>query len=414
MSEPSKSQNGLFKARTLASAAGISTNLLRAWERRYPLFEPERQPSLHRLYTEEDMAVIRRVRQLLDSGLAIGEVAALGRQALLKKHQLPVEPSPALAELTPLSPDLEDLIADLGPCNLGIQRPSRFAGEELGVSLRQLHPVDIATTYRLYQVLKGIYEIWVYMEQNLVRRILLGRLRRLFADGFPAEIRALGAATETSDPLVLAALEDSRGGALAVLTEYLERDDPDKLSSSELYVILTLARDHAKMMRNAFFDLDEGVREADETAKAHSLRPLLLKLAAFRSRSSGFQTGTNYQGPISCRCLETSALDRVTYNFLGRAFSFQDGGGALWVSRVNQQLCRWAFECTVEQFRLPAEQELPVKAVALAMGVTPEEALSYAYLGTARRAGRLWAWFHWPVYEPAPDVPYCRCEPLGM
>ena len=407
-----KPKAGLYRAKTLAAAAGISTNLLRAWERRYPLFEPERQPSQHRLYTDQDMAVIRRIRKLLDSGLSIGEISALGREALLSQHQPRLESSTGQFELAPLTLELEGLVAELAPRDLRSHRSTRFAGEDLGVSVRQLHPMDLASVFRLYQILKGTYEIWMYMEQRLVREVLLGRLLRLFEDGFQAQLHLLGAATDSPDPLVRAALEDAKGGALAVLFDFLKDRDLERLDASELHVVLTLARDHAKMMRNALIDLDEAVREGDENPKAHSLRPILRKLTAYRPGMQ-FQAGTNYEGSVSCRCLETSALDRVTYNFLSRALTSDSPGGGLWVSQINDQLCRWAFECTVGRFRMPEANELPVRAVAMAVGVTPEEALSYAYLGSVRRAGRLWAWFHWPVYAPPQDVPHCHCEPLG-
>lgn len=63
--------------------SGFSPTLLRAWERRYELLEPERQPSGHRLYTEEDLRVLRRIRELMNGGRSIGEIAAIGRETLL-------------------------------------------------------------------------------------------------------------------------------------------------------------------------------------------------------------------------------------------------------------------------------------------------------------------------------------------
>ncbi|MFN8611904.1 MAG: MerR family transcriptional regulator [Vulcanimicrobiota bacterium] len=405
-------QHGHYRAKTLAAAAGISTNLLRAWERRYELFEPDRRASGHRLYTEDDLCVIRRVRELVDSGLSIGEVAALGRRALLEQGGPLLEASPRCFEPVPLDQERRALIAELAPRDLISRRSTRYAGEDLGVSLGVLHAADLALIYRLYRTLKGLYEIWIYMEQRLVRQIFLGRLSALLAHGFPAELQTLGAASGGSDVRLRNALQDARAGALAVLLDYCRGRDPEKMSSTDLHVVLTLARDHAKMMRNAFYDLDESVREADESLKAHSLGPVIQKLQAFHAGRVDFRAGTDYQGPISSRCLETSALDRITYYFLSRSVDPAAQGAGLWISQVNPQLCRWAFECSVERFRMPEVDELPVQAVSLAMGVTPAEALSYAYLGSARRAGRLWAWFHWPIYHPPKEVPHCQCEPL--
>ncbi|MBS2034592.1 MerR family transcriptional regulator [bacterium] len=406
-------KNGHYRAKTLAAAAGISTNLLRAWERRYDLFEPERRASGHRLYTEKDLQVIRRIRELVDSGLSIGEVAALGRTALLEQPQPVFAPGPGVLELATLDEQRQQSIAELAPRDLLPQRATRYAGENLGVSLRLLHSSDLALVYRLYRTLKGLYEIWIYMEQRLARPILLGRLGVLFEKGFEAELKLLGAATGPQEPGLRNALEDTRGGALSVILDYCRGRELEQLNSTDLNVLLTLARDHAKMMRNAFYDLDDPLREADETLKAHSLRPVLQKLQAFYAGRAEFRAGSNYQGPISSRCLETSALDRITYGFLARAIGSAGCSAGLWVVQINEHLCRWAFECSVDRFSPFEPHELPVLAVAQAMGVSPEEAISYAYLGSARRAGRLWAWFHWPVYHPPKDVPHCLCEPLG-
>ena len=68
---------------TLARMTGLPPVLLRAWERRYGLLAPERTDGGHRMYTEDDVRVLRRVRELLDQDRSIGEVAALGRRALL-------------------------------------------------------------------------------------------------------------------------------------------------------------------------------------------------------------------------------------------------------------------------------------------------------------------------------------------
>lgn len=83
-----------YKMSTIARLTGYSPILLRAWERRYKLLLPKRGAGGHRLYTEDDLNVLRRVRHLLDSGRSIGEIAGMGREALL--HQQ--ESAPAGAE----------------------------------------------------------------------------------------------------------------------------------------------------------------------------------------------------------------------------------------------------------------------------------------------------------------------------
>ncbi|MCA9776253.1 MAG: MerR family transcriptional regulator [Candidatus Eremiobacteraeota bacterium] len=75
---------GRYKIKTVAERCGFSATLLRAWERRYDFLEPERLASGHRLYTDDDLKVLKVVKLLLDRGQSVGEVAALGRDALLR------------------------------------------------------------------------------------------------------------------------------------------------------------------------------------------------------------------------------------------------------------------------------------------------------------------------------------------
>lgn len=64
----------------VARRAGVSTELLRAWERRYGLLEPERSPGGFRLYAEADVERVLRMRALLESGMAAAEAARTVRE----------------------------------------------------------------------------------------------------------------------------------------------------------------------------------------------------------------------------------------------------------------------------------------------------------------------------------------------
>jgi MerR family transcriptional regulator, light-induced transcriptional regulator len=64
----------------LARRAGVSTDLLRAWERRYELLEPTRTPSGYRLYSAADEARVRAMQGHLARGLSAAEAARLTRE----------------------------------------------------------------------------------------------------------------------------------------------------------------------------------------------------------------------------------------------------------------------------------------------------------------------------------------------
>lgn len=67
----------LLPIRTVANLTGINPVTLRAWERRYNLITPQRTPKGHRLYTENDVARIRHILELLDQGISISQVKPL-------------------------------------------------------------------------------------------------------------------------------------------------------------------------------------------------------------------------------------------------------------------------------------------------------------------------------------------------
>lgn len=60
-----------------AELSGVSVELIRAWERRYGVLAPKRTAAGYRVYTERDVALLRRLRQLTEQGVAIGEAVGL-------------------------------------------------------------------------------------------------------------------------------------------------------------------------------------------------------------------------------------------------------------------------------------------------------------------------------------------------
>jgi DNA-binding transcriptional MerR regulator/methylmalonyl-CoA mutase cobalamin-binding subunit len=82
----------LVRIGELSRRTGVSPELLRAWELRYGLLEPGRTVGRFRLYSEADIALVRRMRANLDAGLSASEAA---RVALAERSQVD---SPGLRE----------------------------------------------------------------------------------------------------------------------------------------------------------------------------------------------------------------------------------------------------------------------------------------------------------------------------
>lgn len=66
-----------YRISRAAALTGLSEEVIRAWERRYGVPRPQRTPGGYRVYTEEDIATLRRLKELTEDGVAIREAAAL-------------------------------------------------------------------------------------------------------------------------------------------------------------------------------------------------------------------------------------------------------------------------------------------------------------------------------------------------
>ena len=86
---------GLLRIGELGRRAGVSPEVLRAWERRYHLFAPKRTEGGFRLYSTSDLARITAMKRLLTDGMSASEAA----QQILRGPAGAVEappPAPAL------------------------------------------------------------------------------------------------------------------------------------------------------------------------------------------------------------------------------------------------------------------------------------------------------------------------------
>lgn len=79
--KPEMTSSG-YRIGAVSRLTGISPDTLRIWERRYDAVTPERSPGGGRLYGAEDIARLRLMKQLVDSGDSIGTVATLGHDEL--------------------------------------------------------------------------------------------------------------------------------------------------------------------------------------------------------------------------------------------------------------------------------------------------------------------------------------------
>lgn len=71
-----------YRIGMVARLTGVSTHQLRVWERRYHTVNPARTHGGDRLYSDNDVARLRSLKQLADLGHSIGQVARLEEREL--------------------------------------------------------------------------------------------------------------------------------------------------------------------------------------------------------------------------------------------------------------------------------------------------------------------------------------------
>ena len=88
--------DGALRIGELSKRAGVSPELLRAWERRYGLVRPTRSAGGLRLYSPADVERVRLMRQHLAEGLAAAEAASLASRAIVGEPAGPAALHPAV------------------------------------------------------------------------------------------------------------------------------------------------------------------------------------------------------------------------------------------------------------------------------------------------------------------------------
>jgi DNA-binding transcriptional MerR regulator/methylmalonyl-CoA mutase cobalamin-binding subunit len=84
---------GRYRIQAVVELTGVSAATLRAWERRYGIPKPQRSHASYRLYSDQDIEAIQRLRDLCDRGMAPSEAARLvaGSAAEVVDAPAPIE-----------------------------------------------------------------------------------------------------------------------------------------------------------------------------------------------------------------------------------------------------------------------------------------------------------------------------------
>jgi DNA-binding transcriptional MerR regulator len=141
--------------RTVANLTGINPVTLRAWERRYNLMTPRRTPKGHRLYTEHDVELIKKVLELLDQGISISQVKPLLEQPPGQQHET------ALAETNDAWKDYQQKMLT------AVERFDEHVLDSTYNDALSLYPVDVVNQRLVSPLLRIIGERWEERETGI-------------------------------------------------------------------------------------------------------------------------------------------------------------------------------------------------------------------------------------------------------
>lgn len=88
------SQQAIYNTKAVVQQTGVPAPTLRAWERRYALLSPVRAENTYRLYSERDIALVRWLKNRVESGISISHAVELYRH----RSQLLPKPTVSIAE----------------------------------------------------------------------------------------------------------------------------------------------------------------------------------------------------------------------------------------------------------------------------------------------------------------------------
>lgn len=321
-------------------------------------------------------------------------------------------------------------LLELAPTALPRERDDRFTGEGFAVAIDTFAAADARKIRDVYGRCQGLYEAWLDERDGAAWPEVEDRLAEFRDPTFVEEARTIGRATLGGDPDPEAqrVLHDVRGGGLTALIAQAEL----VATSNELDAVqeaVFLARDHAKMVRQAVVDVDPERRREDEREKRHDIGDVASKWEKSRYRSDGASAEVHvdgrYHGGLASRCLEAAAVDRILYNLVNNATRFAaDSRVDVSIFRVTDDI-RFVVANAVEDAQvawLRERTEGDLGALFLG-GITrgghgiglancaglvaaaygqygPREAVENGYLGARIHDGIFYAWFHWPVYDP--------------
>ncbi|GCE18294.1 MerR family transcriptional regulator [Dictyobacter kobayashii] len=180
------SDQPVFNTKAVVQQTGVPAPTLRAWERRYSLLVPERANNAYRLYSERDVALIRWLKECVDSGISISHAVALFRH--LEQQQR--DPTVASADVyfdIPAPPAFQVALNSPDPdTEQFVQREKDLQDASRAVDLswaqaNQLNSSNVyPTVYTMQMARAQLIEIFQDMDEQAAQ-VLMGSLLSFYS-----------------------------------------------------------------------------------------------------------------------------------------------------------------------------------------------------------------------------------------
>ena len=169
-------ERGQYRIHAVAEMTGVPSATLRAWERRYGIPSPARTTAAYRLYSDEDVELVRRLRDLCARGLAPAEAARLLKASVEGIGDAsPLDPVPTDRDAFEVAiRRIEDAVATYDVQAIETEvRNALFLGSATTVFERVISPVQVRIGEAWHN---GVLSI---AQEHLASEILLATTRDL-------------------------------------------------------------------------------------------------------------------------------------------------------------------------------------------------------------------------------------------
>ncbi|MER3443687.1 MAG: MerR family transcriptional regulator [Meiothermus sp.] len=156
---------GVYTIAEVEERVGLSSALLRQWERRYGFPRPERSPGGHRLYSEADLDALRQIKLSIAEGITPAQAVKRYLEGLTREG--------------PRSPETLSLELEEALLRADLESAERTLSEAF-----RLHPLEEVVMQVISPLLRRIGDGWhlgrvTTAQEHLASTYLRGRLQEL-------------------------------------------------------------------------------------------------------------------------------------------------------------------------------------------------------------------------------------------